>query len=155
MKITGRGTKLHPYTNYNDALNRQATKLVSDIEKAINGEYSAINCYAKLARLTSNEKEKNRILEIRADEIKHFQLFGQIYTSLTGRQHQAKVTEECPDVYIAGLEFALQDEQKTVDFYLEIADETTNQYIKESFQRAAADEQNHAVWFLYFFSKSQ
>lgn len=146
---------MYPYTNYNDALNRQTSKLVSDIEKAINGEYSAINCYAKLAQLTSNEKEKKRILEIREDEVKHFKLFGQIYTSLTGRQSQPKVSEECPNVYLNGLEFALQDEQKTVDFYLEIADETTNQYIKESFQRAAADEQNHAVWFLYFFSKAK
>lgn len=146
---------MYPYSNYNDALNRQTSKLVSDIEKAINGEYSAINCYAKLAQLTSNEKEKKRILEIREDEVKHFKLFGQIYTSLTGRQPQPKVNEECPNVYLHGLEFALQDEQKTVDFYLEIADETTNQYIKESFQRAAADEQNHAVWFLYFFSKAK
>lgn len=146
---------MYPYTNYNDALNRQTSKLVSDIEKAINGEYSAINCYAKLAQLTSNEKEKKRILEIREDEVKHFKLFGQIYTSLTGRQAQPKVSEECPNVYLNGLEFALQDEQKTVDFYLEIADQTSNQYIKESFQRAAADEQNHAVWFLYFFSKAK
>ncbi|EJQ67231.1 hypothetical protein P4U03_03490 [Bacillus mycoides] len=32
-------------------------------------------------------------------------------------------------------------------------DETTNQQVKETFRRAAADEQNHAVWFLYYFSK--
>jgi hypothetical protein len=29
---------MYPYINYNDALNRQTSKLVSDIEKAINGE---------------------------------------------------------------------------------------------------------------------
>jgi rubrerythrin len=41
-----------------------------------------------------------------------------------------------------------------VDFYLEITDYTTSSYIKEVFRRAAADEQNHAVWFLYYFSKA-
>jgi rubrerythrin len=54
---------------------------------------------------------------------------------------------------LSGLEFAIQDEQRTVDFYLEIADEATNQQVKEIFRRTAADEQNHAVWFLYYFSK--
>lgn len=33
---------------------------------------------------------------------------------------------------------------------LDIADETNNQFIKEVFRRSAADEQNHAVWFLYY-----
>jgi len=53
------------------------------------------------------------------------------------------------------LEFALQDEQKTVDFYMEIADDSTNQFIKDAFKRAAVDEQNHAVWFLYFYTKAK
>jgi rubrerythrin len=146
---------MHSYLNHYNLVYRQNEKLVSDIEKAINGEYSAINCYAKLANLASKENVRKQILEIRQDEIKHFQQFGQIYVNLTGKQPQPKVIEECPDVYLNGLEFALQDEQRTVDFYLEIADEATNQYIKEVFRRAAADEQNHAVWFLYYFSKSR
>ena len=153
VKVKQGGWGMYPYTNYNDAIFRQSTKLISDVEKAINGEYSAINCYAKLANMASNEIEKNRILEIRQDEIKHFNQFVQIYVSLTGKQPQPKIVEGCPDVYLAGLEFALQDEQKTVDFYMEIADDSTDQHIKEVFRRAAADEQNHAVWFLYYFAK--
>ncbi|GAA3314111.1 hypothetical protein GCM10020331_005860 [Ectobacillus funiculus] len=34
--------------------------LVSDITKAINGEYSAIACYAQLAEMASTEKKKKR-----------------------------------------------------------------------------------------------
>jgi rubrerythrin len=144
---------MYPYTNYHDALFRQSNKLISDVEEAINGEYSAINCYARLANLTSNENEKNRILEIRQDEIKHYNQFVQIYVGLTGRQPQPKIAEGCPDIYLEGLEFAIQDEQKTVDFYMEVSDDSTNKHIKEVFRRAAVDEQNHAVWFLYYFSK--
>ncbi|MBA9028811.1 ferritin family protein [Peribacillus huizhouensis] len=140
--------------NYDDT-NRQSNKLMSDIERAINGEYSAINCYAKLAEMASNDMERKQILEIRKDEIKHFQEFGQIYVSLTGRQPQPKIIHECPNIYLKGLNFAIQDEQETVDFYLDIADETSNQYIKEVFRRASVDEQNHAVWFLYYFSKAK
>ncbi|WP_044894931.1 ferritin family protein [Bacillus alveayuensis] len=146
---------MYSYLNNYNLMYRQNEKLASDIEKAINGEYSAINCYAKLANLASKENERKQILEIRQDEINHFQQFTQIYTSLTGRQPQPTIIEECPDLYRNGLEFALQDEQQTVDFYLNIADETNNPYIKEVFRRAAADEQNHAVWFLYYFSKAR
>jgi rubrerythrin len=145
--------RVYPYLNNNNMIYRQSEKLIRDIEKAINGEYSAIQCYAKLANLAPTAEERKQILEIRQDEMKHFQQFGQIYVSLTGRQPQPKIIEECPNTYLAGLEFALKDEQETVDFYLDIAEETNNQYIKEVFRRAAADEQNHAVWFLYYFSK--
>ncbi|MBO1627883.1 MULTISPECIES: ferritin-like domain-containing protein [Bacillus] len=146
---------MYSYSNNYNFIYRQNEKLIVDIEKAINGEYSAINCYAKLANLASQNTERNQILEIRQDEIKHFQQFVQIYISLTGRQPQPKIIEECPNFYEEGLEFALQDEQRTVDFYLKIADDTTNQFIKEAFRRAAADEQNHAVWFLYYFFKTK
>jgi rubrerythrin len=146
---------MYPYTNYNDALYRQSAKLISDVEKAINGEYSAVHCYTKLANMARNDAERSRILEIRQDEIKHFQKFEQIYVSLTGKQPQPMITEECPNDYLAGLEFALQDEQKTVDFYMEIADDASSEHIETAFRRAAADEQNHAVWFLYFFTKNK
>jgi rubrerythrin len=38
--------------------------LIKDIQKAINGEYSAIACYKKLAKLAPTVEEKNRIREI-------------------------------------------------------------------------------------------
>ncbi|WP_258178023.1 ferritin-like domain-containing protein, partial [Bacillus paranthracis] len=64
-------------SNYYDWY-RQNDKLIRDIEKAINGEFSAINCYAKLANMAPNTAERNQILEIRNDEIKHFHQFVQI-----------------------------------------------------------------------------
>ncbi len=54
-----------------------------------------------------------------------------------------------PKQYSTSLKSAFKDEQETVDFYLDLADQTQDQSIKKVFQRAAADEQNHAVWFLY------
>ena len=137
------------FTNYY----RADATLITDIAKAINGEYSAIACYEQLSRMAPNEEEKNRILEIRNDEIRHFQVFSQIYISLSGRQPTPKIVEQCPLEYTEGINFAFRDEQQTVDFYLEIADKTNDPYIKEQFKRASADEQNHAVWFLYFLTQ--
>jgi rubrerythrin len=85
----------------------------------------------------------------------HFKAFSDIYTNITGVPPTPQLQEGCPDAYKRGLEFAIKDEQETVDFYLEIADRAQDTYIKESFRRAAADEQNHAVWFLFFFIQNR
>jgi len=122
--------------------------LIEDIAKAINGEYSAVTCYQQLAQLAPNEKTRHRILEIRKDEIRHFQMFSRIYMTLTGRQPQPQLTERCPTIYREGLRAAFQDEQETVDFYHEMADRAHHPFIKKQLRRAAFDEQNHAVWFL-------
>ncbi|WP_433618809.1 ferritin-like domain-containing protein [Paenibacillus cellulositrophicus] len=124
--------------------------LLNDITKAINGEYSAIACYEGLARLAPTDDARKQILEIRQDEIKHLNVFSQIYTAMTGKQPTPQIVESCPSDYRAGLNFAFKDEQDTVDFYQEIADKAINPQIKEAFKRASTDEQNHAVWFLYF-----
>ncbi|MTT30681.1 hypothetical protein GMB86_01460 [Terrilactibacillus sp. BCM23-1] len=55
--------------------------------------------------------------------------------------------------YLEVLKFRVEDEQNTVDFYMEIADQSRLPIIKETFQRAAKDEQNHAVWFLLFLTQ--
>jgi rubrerythrin len=146
---------MYPFTNYYDAVYRETNALIQEVEQAINGEYTAIDCYTRLANLASDKKERERILEIREDEVRHYQQFVQIYQRLTGRPPQPKITEECPNGYEKGLKFAIEDEQKTVDFYMEIADKATDPLVQGAFRRAAIDEQNHAVWFLYFFSKGK
>lgn len=132
----------------------QHDRLVQETAKALNGEYSAILCYEQLAKLAHHEEERRRIMEIRSDEIRHYRVFSAIYTSLTGRVYTPHISEPCPADYSEGVTAALKDEQETVDFYLKIADETPEVHIREQFRRAAADEQNHAVWFLYFLTKT-
>ncbi|WLR50827.1 ferritin-like domain-containing protein [Bacillus tianshenii] len=131
------------------------TQLLNDIQKAINAEYSAIACYEKIAKMAPTQDEKNKILEIQKDEKRHLQEFSRIYTSLTGSQPSYQIIEECPDNYRAGIEFAFKDEQEAVDFYLDISDNAQDITIKDRFRRAASDEQNHAVWFLFFLEKSE
>ncbi len=58
------------------------------------------------------------------------------------------ITEPCPqNYYIEGLQFATEDEQKTVDFYLEIADQSRLSFVKEIFQRAVKDKQFESYTF--------
>ncbi len=127
--------------------------LAQDLAKAINGEYSAIACYAKLAEKAPNHEEKKRIMEIRQDEVRHYQIFSQIFTEITGVNPNPQITEKCPAAYREGLKSSFKDEQETVDFYLDVAEKTQDPFIKEQFKRAAADEQNHAVWFISFLKR--
>jgi rubrerythrin len=127
---------------------------MNDLIKSINGEYSAICCYERLAKHAPSSEERKRILEIRNDEIRHYEAFANIYLTLTGRKPEPEITETCPGEYRKGLAEAFKDEQETVDFYNEVADETLEPWIKDQFRRFAADEQNHAVWFSYFYFRT-
>lgn len=142
---------MYPYYDHY----RQNQKLISDLKKAINGEYSATQCYAKLAGMAKSAVQRDQINEILEDEKKHLRQFTHIYRTLTGKQPQPQMTEDCADTFIGGLEASFKDEQKTTDFYHEIADDAADPVIKEVFRRAAFDEQNHAVWFLYYLGKAK
>ncbi len=131
------------------------TQLIANLTKAINGEYSAIHCYEKLAGQTNNSNIKKQIEEIRQDEMRHYQTFSYIYQAITGKQPTPKRTEKCPAQFLSGLHAAFLDEQKTVDFYHEVARNTVDPVIRDAFTQAAADEQNHAVWFLYFIQQGK
>ncbi|MBM7553658.1 ferritin-like domain-containing protein [Thalassobacillus pellis] len=145
------------YQNYQyqypqaDRQNQQ--QLLQSITQAINGEYTAVQCYAKLIEQAPTDEEKRQIREIRRDEQKHLRQFSRIYTSLTGSKPDPQQIEECPGTYRRGLEAAFKDEQETADFYLDIADQASDPYIQQVFRRASADEQNHAVWFLYYLTR--
>ncbi|WP_102263126.1 ferritin-like domain-containing protein [Mesobacillus jeotgali] len=142
---------MYPYYDHY----RQNQKLIKDLTKAINGEYSATQCYTKLAGMAPNAEQRDQINEILNDEKKHLQQFSQIFTTLTGKQPRPQMVEECGETYLEGLRASFKDEQKTTDFYHEIADEATDPVIKKIFRRAAYDEQNHAVWFLYYLGKEK
>ncbi|MED3626399.1 ferritin family protein [Bacillus subtilis] len=126
---------------------REDPVLIRNLQKAINGEFSAIQCYRKLAELAHSDEVRKQIEEIRRDEIRHLREFSTLYGSITSKHIMPKQTEECPDNFTRALDAAFKDEQETVDFYLRAAEETSNLKAKGVFTR---DEQNHAVWFLYY-----
>jgi len=137
-------------SHYDQARSAARTQLVRDLMTSLNGEYHAITCYEKLAALAPTEEVNKKILEIRQDEIRHFQHFSHLYTRLTGCLPAPKLSEACATEYRAGVLASFKDEQTTVDYYLRVSDYVQVPYVKELFRRTAADEQNHAVWFLSF-----
>ncbi|MEC0092419.1 ferritin-like domain-containing protein [Paenibacillus macquariensis] len=137
-------------SHYDQSRTAAEPQLVRDLMTSLNGEYSAITCYEKLAAMAPTVEIKKRILEIRQDEIRHFQQFAHVYTCLTGCSPAPKLSEACATEYRAGVLASFKDEQNTVDYYLKVSDQVRDTYVKDLFRRTAADEQNHAVWFLSF-----
>lgn len=136
--------------NQNAIQHSSNREIINDLSKAINGEYQAIYYYEILANQARNPEIKNRLLEIRNDEMRHYQTFAQIYISLTGNQPTPQITKQCSRDYKGGVLAAFIDEQETVDLYHENARKYNNELIRNAFTQASADEQKPAVWFLYF-----
>lgn len=88
---------------------------------------------------------RDRILEKRSDEMRHYQIISQVYFSLTGKQYTPKMNAKCTNDYRKCILHAFKYEQETIDFYHDI----------QQFMQVSLDEQNHAVWFLYFANYSK
>ena len=125
-------------------------QLIRDVTNALNGEFNAIRVYEHLAKLAPNEEVRKRILEIRRDEMRHYQGYANTYMYLTGQQPSPKMTEQLPKSFKSGVLAAFKDEQETAEFYNRVARETTIPFISHQFRSDASDEQTHAVWFLYY-----
>jgi len=142
-----------PYPYYAFPLDQSAETFIQGVARAIDGEYTAIACYAQLAQQAPTAEERDRILEIREDERRHLNAFVSLYVALTGRQPTPAMNETCAASYRDGLVAAFKDEQETVDEYLTLADQAVPPSTGDPFRRAAADEQNHAVWLLYYLTR--
>ncbi|WP_369436141.1 ferritin-like domain-containing protein [Lysinibacillus fusiformis] len=76
-----------------------------------------------LAQLVPNSEIRDRILEIRNDEIRHYQGFSYIYTCITGQQPCPQITEQLPTNFKSGVITTFEDEQEAAEFYLGVARE--------------------------------
>ncbi|MFB7139004.1 ferritin-like domain-containing protein [Gottfriedia sp. NPDC056225] len=149
---------MYSYQNpnsYYDYYRQLNAELERDIEKAINLKYNAINCLAQLGQQAPNDATKVVINEIREDDVRHYEAFQQVYRILTGRTIEAKITQVCGKTFKQGIEALFIGEQYDSRFYLKIADSTTNQTVKNVFNRAAIEDGIHGNWFLYFMIKTK
>ncbi len=120
-------------------------ELIRNIERAINGEYQAIQYYRRLAELAPNQEARQTILSIRQDEIRHYNSFTRIYTQLTGSRPRVQ-QGSLPRTYREGLRQGIQDELEASRFYREISAMSNVPRITNRFFRASHDEFRHSVW---------
>ncbi|MDG5789676.1 ferritin-like domain-containing protein [Evansella sp. AB-P1] len=138
------------YSSHYYASSGENRELLSHLITVINEEYTSIYLYKQMEKNAPTIKQKEVIKEIRQDEIRHFNQFSELYYSIKGEKYEPELLRKCPSNYLESLRDAFIDEQSATDFYLALSDQSFHPQINQMFQRASADEQNHAIWLLYF-----
>jgi rubrerythrin len=127
---------------------------VKEVERAINDELHAIHFYAKLMELAENAADRQRISQIRQDEIRHYHQIYRYYMSLTGRHPQLN-PGEVPETFKEGVRKAIADELEAVAHYQNLMNQTTDPRARQMWMRIGQDEQRHAMWLMWISGKSQ
>jgi rubrerythrin len=133
---------------------REALRL---IENALKGETEDKLFYQYLISVAQSADDKNVISGIRDDEMKHYQLFRQLYQELTGNipGAAADTAFEKPASYCAGLRKALMGEQNAVTFYRRILYAMKHRKHINIMTEIITDELRHLGLYNYLFAKNK
>lgn len=126
------------------------------INGAVSGETEDRQFYGYLLSVAPSDEDKNIISRIRDDEIKHFQLFRQIYFDLTGQvlPPPGNVTFEQPASYCAGIARAIKGEQGAVVRYRQILFAMQSRVHINMLTEIITDEIRHGILYNYIYSRN-
>jgi rubrerythrin len=133
--------------NLNDALRL--------ILEALSGESEDRQFYTWLIEQAPSE-DKQIIMGIRDNEIRHYQLFQQLYLDLTGSMAPRMPGEEftAPANYCEGLRRALLGEQNAVQKYRKILYAMQNPIHINIMTEIITDEIRHGILYNYLYAKN-
>lgn len=92
--------------------------------------------------------EVDIIRNIIVDELRHYEQFTAMFHTLTGREPNSDISREWLEEENQVIYASFKAEQKNVTLYLDLSERAPTPLFKQQFERASADEQNHAIWFL-------
>ena len=141
-------------------------QMIGVIKEAIRLEVNGRAFFEHAAELTKNEKGKKMFNKLAQDEVKHLQVFSEIFTELTGgnewKQHVDKEDREQTSPLIEELRAAMEEEEKeghagelaavrigmqlernAIDFFEKSAEETDDSEAVSIFKRIAEEERFH------------
>ncbi len=134
--------------NFSDALEL--------MKQALNGETEDQMFYMWLISRAPTEEERQIIASIRDDEIRHFELFRQIYYDLSGMalpQEDGETFVE-PDNYCDGLARALLGEQNAVQKYRRILYAMQSRIHMNMLIDIITDEIRHGILYNYLYTRN-
>lgn len=126
------------------------------IRTAVEGEKGDQLFYEALIQQAPTQQDRDIITSIRNDEMKHNQLFRQLYHQLTGQDIPPSKEEpvHTPASYREGLQQAFFGELKAVEKYRTIRQGLTSTYHRDILFEIITDEQKHADLYLYLLNKT-
>lgn len=126
------------------------------IRRAVAGERKDRLFYQYLISVAPGQREREIIASIRDDEIKHFDMFREIYRDITGNNPTPLGTEEFerPESYRAGIEEALFGELSAVEMYRQIYFGLRCRKHRDMLFEIITDEIKHASKYNYLYTRS-
>ncbi|NEU29554.1 ferritin-like domain-containing protein [bacterium LRH843] len=121
---------------------------------AVNGEREDQLFYEFLISEAPTEEEKNIISSIRDDEMKHGQMFREIYKALTGKEIISTNGAEFvrPKTYLEGIQKALFGELRAIEKYRIIRENLQDRHQRDMLFNIITDEIKHASKYNYLFT---
>ena len=138
-------------------INTNIQQALSLIEDAVKGETEDRLFYQYMIGIAPSSQDKDIIAGIRDDEMKHFQMFRQLYTELTGAPvpEGQQASFERPASYCAGLYKALMGEQNAVVRYRKILYAMRDRRHINMLVEIITDELRHFGLYNYLYSKNK
>lgn len=142
-----------PYTYPQNVKN--ALQLILD---ALNKEAGDAQFYQYLVNQAPTQSDKNIIIDIQKDELRHFDLIGHIYTRITGNPPPApQLFENIPrlSTYCQGLNTAFLGEIEDGSRYRKILYAMQDRTDVNIMTEIVADEIEHASLYSFLYSKNR
>lgn len=138
-------------------INTNLPQALQLIENALKGETEDKLFYQYLISATKDEEAKKIISGIRDDEMKHYQLFRQLYYELTGSVPSAPqdTAFDRPASFCAGLRKALMGEQNAVTYYRRILYAMKDRRHINMMTEIVTDELRHLGLYNYLYAKNK
>lgn len=126
--------------------------VIKALVEAVYAEKEAIALLNQLTVLAPSHKEHNQLTIMKQEESRHLHQFTNAYYELTSHYPVVNDKGNCSILYRQGIQQLIEAKQNNVSFYLDGGDWLNEQdpILAQVFRRAAADEQQHAIWLVYF-----
>jgi rubrerythrin len=110
--------------------------------------------YQRMMEMTSDPAVKEQIKFAHDDEIKHYEMFRQMYYELTGRILDIPLPNNIEEysTLMEAVQSSIEGENEAVDLYREIFSLLTCQQMRDKIYEIITDEQEHFGRFIYLYS---
>lgn len=110
--------------------------------------------YYQMMKMTDDPEVIKQIKYAYDDEIKHYQMFQQIYFLLTRRRIDIPMPNEIEkyDTLMDAVQSSIEGENSAVDLYREIYSMMQNKQMRDMLFEIITDEQEHAARFIYLYA---
>ena len=124
------------------------------IVKAMKAERHDRVKYERMMASTKDEAVKKQINFAYEDEIKHYEMFQQIYFQLTGKKLDIPLPTniEKYNTLMEAVKSSIEGENEAVDLYREIYARMSNKQMRDKIFEIITDEQEHAGRFIYLYA---